>query len=82
MLKKQYERFCQAWQNEKRYQQFILASGQQLEEGHQPLGRKPTFQMWLQAVNNKKISAEVHQPPPMAEEQNEKAVEVQDTDWE
>lgn len=77
-LRKQYERFAQAWRNEKRYQEYLESTGQQLPEGTHRLGRKPTFRMWLDAVNNKKIAAATGAPP--APEQS-KAVEVSDTEW-
>lgn len=100
ILKKQYERFCQAWNNEKRYQQYALTTGkaeiktsdmkgedgryvQQIVEGDEVrnlLGRKPTFAMWLNAVNNKKIAADVHKQP-IAEGSDPKKVNVEDADW-
>lgn len=76
MLRKQYERFVQAWDNEKRYQKYLLADGQQLEEGHQQLGKKPTFKMWLDAVKNKQMSKEG-----LVDQQTE-TVSVESTNWE
>ena len=80
-LRRQYERFVVAWQNERRYQQFLITEGQPLEEGHQRLGRKPTFRMWMEAVRNKRIAARVGEMPPVAPEQDPKRVEVTDTEW-
>lgn len=74
MLKAQYEKFCRAWQDEKLYQSVVLADGRPLPEGINKLGRKPTFKMWVKAIENQKQMAK--QTPP------EKAVEVKDTSWE
>ncbi len=74
ILKKRYEAFCRAWKDEKLYQKIALESGGKLPEGMQVLGRKPTFQMWLQAMENQKQAA-LRAPP-------EKAVEVKETSWE
>ena len=74
MLKVQYQKFCQAWQDEKTYQRVREESGVKLPEGVQSLGRKPTFAMWLRAMENKKLAEQQVKP--------EKAVEVQDTSWE
>lgn len=102
MLKSQYARFCKAWDNEKRYQQYSLTNGdaviktsevknpdgtyvKQIVEGESVrnlLGRKPTFAMWLQAVKNKKIAADVHAAPPPQDGADPKKVEVEETDWE
>ena len=79
MLKAQYERFKEAWNNEKTFQKYLLESGKELPEGHNKLTKKPTFAMWLQAVKNKKLSADVSQPPPT--DSDEKKVEVTDTEW-
>jgi len=46
------------------------------------LGRKPTFAMWLQAVKNKKIAADVHKQLPVEEKADPKKVQVEETDWE
>ncbi len=72
--KKRYEAFCQAWRDEKLYQQITLDAGKRLPEGMQVLGRKPTFKMWMSAMENQRQQA--LQAPP------EKAVEVKDTGWE
>jgi hypothetical protein len=74
MLKAQYEKFCRAWQDEKLFQKIYLADGKPLPEGTHPLGKKPTFKMWVKAMENQKQMA--LQAPP------EKAVEVKDTSWE
>lgn len=74
ILKKQYEAFCRAWQDEKLFQKIHTADGKPLPEGVNELGRKPTFKMWLRAIENQKQAA--LQAPP------EKAVEVKDTSWE
>lgn len=83
MLKQQYERFCRAWRHEKSYQKWAEENGEDIGEGVQKLGRKPTFKMWLDAVNNKKIAASAEQQAEQANEKKfeEKQVEVQDTDW-
>jgi hypothetical protein len=73
--KKQYERFCEAWRNEKRFQQEKLSMGQSLPEGSLPLGKRPTFSMWLTAVKNKAAQA----PPPAPTET--KQAEVVDPEW-
>ena len=80
ILKKKYERFIQAWNNEKRYQQYLLAKGDPLEEGHQQLGRKPTFKMWLDAVHNKNVRSEEGQTE-VSENTDPKKVEVEETSW-
>ena len=80
MLKRQYERFCQAWRAEKRFQEFTLAQGEPLPQGQNKLGKKPTFKMWLQAVKNKKIAHDVQAQLPKAEGTGK--VEVTDTEWE
>ena len=74
MLKAQYAKFCEAWQNEKLYQRVYLETHEKLPEGTNTLGRKPTFKMWVKAIENQKQAA--LQAPP------EKAVEVKDTSWE
>lgn len=80
ILRKKYEKFSKAWENEKRYQQSLLQSGHELEEGHQQLGKKPTFAMWLVAVENKRlnVSGEV-----LGAEKtlDEKKVQVDDVEW-
>jgi hypothetical protein len=83
MLKAQYARFVEAWNNERRYQQYLLESGQPLPAGHNKLGKKPTFSMWMAAVKNRKIAVDVNAPPPaVAEAKNdEKQVEVTDKEW-
>jgi hypothetical protein len=92
MLKAQYARFVEAWNNEKMYQRILLADGavtgsQELpdkrtvqviksEKGSMPiLGRKPTFNQWLQAQKNK---AFVPVDTPASET---KKVEVTNTEW-
>ncbi len=80
-LRLQYARFSDAWSNEKRYQQYLLANGEKLEVGHQELGRKPTFAMWLQAAKNKQLDAKTGVVVPQ-EAQDPKRVEVEKTDWE
>jgi hypothetical protein len=74
MLRRQYEKFCEAWKNEKMYQKITLDSGKELPENMQKLGHKPTFKMWTQALKNQKMAA--------ALAPSEKAVEVKDTSWE
>ena len=83
MLRAQYTRFCEAWINEKMYQKYLLDKGEKVPEGHNLLTKKPTFNMWMQAVKNKKLAADVSKPPPEAEEkqQTEKQVEVVDKEW-
>ena len=82
-LKQQYAKFTKAWQNEKRYQQYRLTAGEELEKGHYMLGRKPTFTMWLDAVKNKQINAAGGTPPPLSEGVSDpKQVVVTDEDWE
>jgi len=83
VLKAQYTRFCEAWQNEKRFQRYLLDKGQPLPEGHSELSKKPTFAMWLQAVKNKRLAADVTKPPPEVAEkqQDEKRIEVTDAEW-
>lgn len=73
-LRKKYEDFCKAWNNEKLFQKITLSSGKDLPEGVQVLAKKPTFKMWMQAMENQK-QAIANIPP-------EKAVEVKDTSWE
>ena len=80
MLKRQYAKFCEAWTNERRYQDYLHAMGKPLPEGHNALGKKPTFNMWLKAVKNKKIAKDVTEPPP-SDTVNEKKVEVTDSEW-
>ena len=80
-MKLKYRRFCEAWGNEQRYQKYVLASGQELPKEQPLLGRKPTFKMWLQAMQNKKIAEDGVTAPP-TEPEVSKQVEVQDTDWE
>lgn len=80
-LRLQYARFCDAWNNEKRYQQYLIETGQPLEEGHAELGRKPTFNMWLQAMKNKRVDPA--SGAPVAEgAPDPKKVEVGKVDWE
>jgi len=79
LLKRQYERFLEAWANEKRYQKYILQERGALPDGVQPLGRKPTFNMWVQAIRNKKITPTSHEPALPAQE--EKSVQVDETAW-
>jgi len=74
MLKAQYAKFCRAWQDEKLFQNVYLASGKDLPEGTQKLGHKPTFKMWVAAIQNQKLAA-MKAPP-------EKAAEVKDVSWE
>lgn len=83
MLKVQYLRFCEAWTNERRYQDYLKAQGKDLPEGHAPLGKKPAFSMWLDAVKNKKIAAQAGEAPPAVVEaqESEKKVEVVNTEW-
>lgn len=82
MLKAQYAKFVEAWTNEKRYQQYLLASGQKLPDGHNQLGKKPTFSMWMTAVRNRKIAVDVTKPPPSDEVvMDEKKVEVTEKEW-
>jgi hypothetical protein len=73
-LKAQYEKFCRAWRDEKTYQRVYVGSGKSLPDGVEQLGRKPTFRMWLTALENKRL-AERSAPP-------QKAVEVGDPVWE
>ncbi len=80
-LRLQYQRFSDAWNNEKRFQQYLLAKGEPLEKGHQELGRKPTFAMWLKAVKNKQVDAGSGAAVQEAA-QDPKKVEVEQTDWE
>lgn len=75
MLKKQYEKFCEAWNTEKAYQRLVLAEAGDLPTDTVPLGKKPTFKMWLTALKNGQFDTQ--QP-----EQAKKAVEVTDTTWE
>ena len=76
-LRVAYDRFCQAWRNERRYQEHLLATGQELEEGHAKLGRKPTFAMWMAAVEQRQVQAA------LAEKGiDPKRVVVKDTEWE
>lgn len=72
ILKRKYEQFCEAWKNEKTYQRIAEMTGQELGEGVQKLGKKPTFSMWLAAYKTGAFNPK----------QEEKAVEVQDTSWE
>ncbi len=82
-LRQQYERFCLAWGNERRYQRYILENGMRLDEGHRELGRKPTFAMWLQAVRNRRLDpATGGEIRAEAEERDPRKVEVGDTSWE
>jgi hypothetical protein len=74
MMKVKYEKFCQAWRDEKLYQQVHERSGTPLPEGVQKLGRKPTFKMWMAAMANQRAAQAKVLP--------EKAVEVKDTSWE
>lgn len=74
VLKAQYEKFCRAWRDEKLFQKIHLESGKDLPEGVNELGHKPTFKMWVKAMENQKQAA--LQAPP------EKAVEVKDASWE
>jgi len=73
-LRWKYENFCTAWDNEKLFQKITLSSGKDLPEGMQVLAKKPTFKMWMQAMENQKQA--IASAPP------EKAVEVKDTSWE
>jgi len=82
VLKQQYQRFLEAWANEKRYQQYILEEQGKLPEGVYPLGRKPTFGMWMNAIRNKKITPTSHEPGPSQAAQEEKSVQVQESSWE
>ena len=54
-----------------------------MPEGHSELSKKPTFAMWLQAVKNKRLAADVTKPPPEVAEkqQDEKRIEVTDAEW-
>lgn len=91
--KTQYERFKRAWNDEKRFQQYLVDSGKaQIVDkvvGEQKvkviiagedntetqlLGRKPTFSMWVQSMNNRK-QAQAAAP------QDDKKVEVEDLSW-
>ena len=91
--KAQYARFKRAWNDEKRFQQYLVDSGQaQIVEKvvgkdkikvivagtdnteTQLLGRKPTFSMWVQSMNNRIEAAK-------AAPQDEKKVEVEDLSW-
>ena len=74
MLKAQYAKFCEAWAAEKTYQRIYVADGKELPKNVELLGRKPTFKMWLTAMENRRL-AEQSRPA-------EKAVEVKDTSWE
>lgn len=74
ILKKKYEKFCRAWQDEKTYQRVMAAAGSKLPDGMETLGRKPTFKMWLRAYETQ-MAAALQVPP-------EKAVEVEDPSWE
>jgi hypothetical protein len=74
ILKTKYAAFCKAWHDEKLFQRITLESGRALSDGAPPLGRKPTFRMWAQAMKNQERAALQVLP--------EKAVEVKDTDWE
>lgn len=76
-LRVQYDRFVQAWRNERRYQEFLEGQGQPLPEGHTKLGRKPTFQMWMQAMENRQVQEAL-----VAQQAAEpKQVEVSSTEW-
>ena len=78
-LKAQYERFCAAWRNEKRFQEFTLSTGGVLEKGMNRLGRKPTFQMWKQALDS---GAFRFRPTEAAEAVvPDKSVPVESTSW-
>jgi len=74
MLRKKYEDFCKAWNNEKTFQRIMKIDGKELPEGQVELGRKPTFSMWLAAHKAKAFTPQV---APV-----DKAVEVKDTSWE
>ena len=74
-LRTKYERFCAAWKNEKRFQEYTLADGGKIPEGQFQLGRKPTFQMWKAAYDNKQLER------PVDPETKPTAVEVTDTEW-
>ena len=76
VLRAKYDRFCVAWNNEKRYQQFLLSSGQELEEGHTRLGHKPTFKQWMLAMENQAVQRA------FAAQQEAKQVPVENTEWE
>jgi hypothetical protein len=76
VLRAKYDRFVIAWNNEKRYQQFLLSSGQELEEGHARLGKKPNFKQWMLAMENQQVQAAYQA------QQQAKQVEVKDTEWE
>lgn len=73
-LRKKYEDFCKAWNNEKLFQKITIESGKELPEGIQLLAKKPTFKMWMQAMENQKQA--------IASAPSTKAVEVKDTSWE
>lgn len=79
-LRQKYKKFSEAWGNEKRYQRYLELEDRPLPSGTVPLGRKPTFSMWLKAVENRKISEDVEKPPPTAADP--KQVEVADAEWE
>lgn len=74
ILRKQYDKFCDAWKNEKMYQRIATENGGQLPEGQQLLGKKPTFSMWMTAVKNQVFTQ--HVPA------EDKSVGVVDAAWE
>jgi hypothetical protein len=78
MLKRSYERFIEAWNNEKKYQKYVIEEEGALPDSVQPLGRKPTFKMWLTAIRQKKITLQGTVPAAATEE---KQVQVEEPTW-
>lgn len=77
-LKEQYRKFCEAWKNEKRYQNAVIVGGSDLPEGVHKLGRKPTFAMWLAAHENQRMARKEAEAGTSSDP---KRVEVTDTEW-
>jgi hypothetical protein len=77
MLKRSYQRFCEAWDTEKRYQKYVTEEEGALPDSVQPLGKRPTFNMWLTAVRNKKITLDGRAPAATEEKQ----VQVEEPTW-
>ena len=73
MMRKQYDKFCESWKNEKIFQRLMTENGEELPEGTFPLGKKPTFSMWMTAIENQKN---------VPDQTDDKKVEVNSTDWE
>jgi hypothetical protein len=82
VLKAQYQRFCEAWRNEKRYQAYCAENDVPLDDGIQKLGRKPTFAMWRQALKNKAAAEVQRSIDDAAKKAAEKQVQTVETEWE